>query len=380
MQEANAANEDWEVLKSFFPVRWRELAEESGALKGLRQDKSAESYLRVVLMHLGCGLSLRETVTRARQARLAELSDVALLKRLRKSKQWLRGLCEELFSEQAHRPELSSVTSVRLVDSTLVKEPGQTGGQWRIHYSLQWPGWGCDYFKLTSSEGKGTAESLAQCALSAGDHVLADRGYCRARDFHYAASRGAYTLIRLNPNGIRLEGPTGKLFPLMEQLSGLTQAGQTGEWSVQLPLEGRAPLQARLCAIRKNEAAINRAIKKLRRKARKSGRTIEPATLRYAEFVMVLTTFARETFATERVLEYYRFRWQVELLFKRFKQLAQLGHLPKYDDESSQAWLYGKLFVALLTEKIIAHARAFSPWGFSLSAVHKPLARIRLHD
>jgi hypothetical protein len=57
-----------------------------------------------------------------------------------------------------------------------------------------------------------------------------------------------------------------------------------------------------------------------------------------------------------------------ELVFKRFKQIAQLGHLPKHDPESAQAWLYGKLFVALLTEKLIQEARALSPWGYALEA------------
>src|SRR5581483_11526697 len=126
----NAAEEDWELLKSFFPEGWEEAAEAGGALKGLRQDKSVESYLRVILMHVGCGLSLRETVTRAGKAHLADLSDVALLKRLRKSKEWLRRLCEALFTEQSHRPELAHTLPLRLVDSTLVKEPGQTGSQW----------------------------------------------------------------------------------------------------------------------------------------------------------------------------------------------------------------------------------------------------------
>ena len=66
------------------------------------------------------------------------------------------------------------------------------------------------------------------------------------------------------------------------------------------------------------------------------------------------------------VLEWYRARWQVELVFQRFKSLAQLGCLPKYDDDSAKAWLYGKLAVALLVEKLIHHARAISPWGYDL--------------
>jgi hypothetical protein len=374
MQKPNAAEEDWELLTTFLPARWAELAEETGALKGLRQDKSPEKFLRVLLLHLGCGCSLRETVTRAKQANLAELSDVALLKRLRKSGDWLHALCHALFAEQRRGPALTGTHALRLVDSTLVKEPGQTGSQWRIHYSLQWPGLNCDYFKLTATAGEGTGESLSQYPLQAGERVLADRGYCRPSDFHYAAARGATTLIRFNPHAVRLETATAQPFPLLSRLASVTTTGQIREWPVWLPLDGATPLPARLCVIRKNEAAIKLALKKLRRKARKEPGAFEPATLRYAEFVLVLTTFPAKDFPAAAVLEYYRFRWQVELLFKRFKQLAQLGHLPKYDDESSRAWLYGKLFVALLTEKLIAHARDFSPWGYALPPAPQPLA------
>ena len=68
------------------------------------------------------------------------------------------------------------------------------------------------------------------------------------------------------------------------------------------------------------------------------------------------------------VLNWYRTRWQVELVFKRFKSLAELGHLPKHDEQSARAWLYGKLFVALLVEILIGHARAISPWGYHLES------------
>jgi hypothetical protein len=53
-----------------------------------------------------------------------------------------------------------------------------------------------------------------------------------------------------------------------------------------------------------------------------------------------------------------------------------LGHLPKYDEESAKAWLYGKLFVALLTEKLIHHACAVSPWGYLLevASLSQPMA------
>jgi IS4 transposase len=60
-------------------------------------------------------------------------------------------------------------------------------------------------------------------------------------------------------------------------------------------------------------------------------------------------------------------RWQVELMFKRLKTVAQLGDLPKHDDRSSRAWLNGKLLVVLLAQKLIRTGRDISPWAYSLA-------------
>ena len=63
--EAGTVDEDWDVLLSFLPRDWRELAQDTGALKGLRKDKTVDNLLRTLLLHLGRGHSLRETVVRA---------------------------------------------------------------------------------------------------------------------------------------------------------------------------------------------------------------------------------------------------------------------------------------------------------------------------
>ena len=113
---------------SFLPADWRELAQDTGALKGLRKDKSVESLLRTLLLHLGCGHSLRETVVRARKAGLADLSDVGLLKRLRKSKHWLHALCRRLFCEFGVAVAADDGFQVRAFDATTVKEPAIADG------------------------------------------------------------------------------------------------------------------------------------------------------------------------------------------------------------------------------------------------------------
>jgi DDE family transposase len=90
-----------------------------------------------------------------------------------------------------------------------------------------------------------------------------------------------------------------------------------------------------------------------------------PGTLEFAKYVIVFTT--RSSGSTADVLRSYRMRWQIELVFKRLTTLAQLGHLPKHDDRSSRAWLYGKLLITLLAQKLIRIGRDISPSGYPVS-------------
>ena len=358
-------DEDWAVLVSFLPPGWRELARHTRALKGLRKDKSAEKLLRVLLLHLGCGHSLRETVVRARKAKLAQLSDVALLKRLRKSRDWLHALCVELFREQGVSVSGDGF-EVRAFDATTVKEPGRTGALWRIHYSVRLPSLTCDFFKLTASNGEGAGESFAQFPIRAGDHVVADRGYSTACGIGHVVASGGHVLVRVNTGSLRLRTWTGERFDLLAVL-GLAHpprrravvAGARGG-------RRRHGAGARVCGHEERRSHPHRAGQTAQR-----GRPAKASRCNRAPFSSRATSSCsppspEPAFAASQVLQWYRTRWQVELVFKRFKSLAQLGHLPKHDDESAKAWLYGKLLVALLVEKLIHHAVAVSPWGYDL--------------
>src|SRR6266536_4843137 len=98
------AEENWKVLASLFPAGWQQMAWQSGAVERLRGFPSPDMLLRMLLLHVARGYSLRETVVRAKLANWADISDVALLKRLRNSEEWLRFLCMELLRENVAYP------------------------------------------------------------------------------------------------------------------------------------------------------------------------------------------------------------------------------------------------------------------------------------
>ena len=357
-------DEDWDLLRTLLPPGWEGLAEATGALKGLRKDRSAGTLLRVLLLHLGCGHSLRETSVRARRAGLADLSAVALMKRLRKSGAWLHALCAELCRERGVAVSADGGFEVRAFDATTVSEPGRAGSLWQVHYSVSLPSLRCDFLKLTGTKGAGVREGFAHFPVRTGDHVLADRGYSSAGGIGHVAGAGGRVAVRVNTGSLGFtEG--GRPFDLLGAVSALERPLQVGEWAVETA--GAAAVAGRVCALRKSEEAARLALAKLRLEASRKGRELRPETLAYARHVILFTTFDAGRFSAADVLGWYRLRWQVELVFKRFKSLAQLGHLPKQDDESAKAWLYGKLLVALLVEKLIHHAAAVSPWGYRLA-------------
>jgi Transposase DDE domain len=370
----NAAQENWQTLLSLFPPLWRERAGESGAVERLRGFSSAEALLRTLLLHIANGFSLRETAVQAKLAQLAKVSDVALLKRLRNSEEWLRLLCVDLLRENGMAlATAASSRRLRIVDGTLVKEPGKTGSQWRILYSLQLPALSCDFFEISATAGEGTGESFRRLPIEPQELVLGDAGYWSTEGIAFVRKQRADVLVRVNPQNFTAYGPQGRRVQLLRRLRTIRQSGQMGEWKVVLRAEN-VSVQGRVCAIRKSELAIQQAHRRLHRRASKMQTTPKPQTLEYAKYVIVFTTLATES--AGQVLECYRLRWQIELAFKRMKTLAQLGHLPKHDDRSARAWLYGKLLVALLTQKLIRVGRDISPWGYSLpmASSDKPLA------
>ena len=74
------------------------------------------------------------------------------------------------------------------------------------------------------------------------------------------------------------------------------------------------------------------------------------------------------------ITQLYHCRWQIELYFERMRSILGLGDLPKKREDSSRAWLHGKLLVALLPERLLDTAEHFSPWGYELAAATQSLA------
>lgn len=362
---------DWPYILRFFPEA-EELdasAQHYGALRRRREIKSAATLLRLAFAYAFCGMSLRETAAWAALADVADISDVALMKRLRNAAPWLGHLLGVKLAEHAPVPPLSSrsISRVRLIDATCISKPGSRNTDWRLHLGFLIPSMTIEHAEVTDVSG---GETLQRFAVHAQELIIADRGYAQRASIAAVARSEAWSLIRLNWRNLPLQDPSGRSFDLFAHLRDLADA-VPGDFPVVIKRDAtrRTPaLPARVLAIRRSSEAAAVARKKALRAASKQGhKKIDPRTLEACDYFVVLTTAPVSLLSTEEGLEWYRFRWQIELAFKRLKSLLELDVLPAKDPPLARSILYTKLLAALILEELTSTFLAFSPWGYRLA-------------
>jgi len=359
---------EWKLLSRYFPPGWEAAAASLGALRRSRGIRDPAMLLRCLLVHLAEGCSLVETAARVRAAGWAEVSAVALFKRLRSSEQWLRWLAEQLWRQSRPAPAIRG-RRVRVIDATTVDEPGRTGSVWRVHYALNLADLQCDYFHVSTTA---MGERFHHVPLERGDLLLGDRAYGTPPGVAHVCGAGGDVVVRINLRMLPLFTRKGRRLSILSRLRSL-RVGEARAWPAWVH-GPEGPIAGRLVATKRSAAAARSARRQLKRRASRRQRSVSAASAEAAQYVFVWTSLPEAEYPAASIMELYRLRWQIELTFKRMKSLLGLGQLPKRSDASARAWLHGKLFVALLTERLIEEASLFSPWGYYLESLPKPLA------
>jgi hypothetical protein len=334
-------------------------------LRRKREVKDAATLLRLAFVYGYCNLSLRGTAAWASAAQVVELSDVALLKRLKGSADWLALLLTQQLAARVEAwPELQPHAGrVRLIDATSISRPGSTGTDWRIHLGFDLRTLSIDQVTLSGAE---TGESLSHFALQADDIVVADGGYAYRSEIWRVVQAQAQIITRLNWQCVPLGDAQGQRLDILQVVRGLgaEEILDLPVWTLADPKRGVPALSGRLIAKRKSPEQAEAARQRLRRRAQKKGKRIDPRTWESAGYIFLFTTLDAAAWSATAVLALYRFRWQVEMAFKRMKSILVLDEMAAKDARLCRTFLLAKLLAALLVEELARHAGAvFSPCG-----------------
>jgi DDE family transposase len=347
---------DWKYVCQYLPDNLSDLAKACGAVDRWRNISSGEELLRIILAYAVDDLSLRSTAAWSTRSQL-EMKDTSILHRLRKAPRLLELVLAHLLNHRLVAEEAEG-PCLRINDATVLSIPGSQGTDWRIHAVYDPLRTRLLRVQITDASG---GEHLKRDQPEPKDVVMADRGLARASGLHAVSQAGAYSLLRMHWQNIRLEDGAGNPLDL-ERVLAKAKKNNTGT-VVYVPLEGTSPLPARLLVRPLPTELANRARAKLRRNASKKGRTPSQLALRLAGYFCLLTTLPLELANDEVVLELYRIRWQIELFFKRCKSLLHLNQLRALDPQLVQAYCLAKLIEVAMIQLLSQEGESFSPWG-----------------
>jgi len=328
-----------------------------GAFMRARGVKSAQDLLRLALMYGPGGHSLRSVAAMAAAAGLADVSDVAILDRLKAAADWLEHLCKEQLAGFAKETDVTlGQRTIRIVDGSRLEGPGDR--VWRLHLCYDASRARIvDAVITTTKEG----ERLDRLAVTPGEIRLGDRGFPQPDAIRNTLDEGADVLVRLTWNSLQLSANDKPI----DWLKLFKQAGE--QEPIDMPVRVHKahsnfePINMRLVIIKKPPAAAAKARAKARRASQKNQRRTDPRTLAGADYVILLTSLKREEFPIDLIAALYRLRWQIELAIKRLKSILHIDRLPAKNPQLARAWLYAHLLLALILDEITAELGAIPP-------------------
>ena len=165
------------------------------------------------------------------------------------------------------------------------------------------------------------AEGLARFRLRPGDIAVMDAGYPVGTTVEQAKSQQIDVVVRATNSHLRLETEAGKRIDLKKRIRTVPHgcAIHLQGW-VNLP-ESKQREQVRLIVFHLPQEQAQRARDRKRARLRKKhGKKYNEELVWWAGWILVVTTLKEQDWSDEEVLQLYRARWQIELVFKRIKQ------------------------------------------------------------
>jgi hypothetical protein len=362
MKKAHNLDAQWPQILGMLPVGFADNEHAKLALKRRRQVQTPADLLRLCLAYSVCDMSLRQTAVWAATIGLGDMSDVAVLKRLRGCSDWLGYILTRWLAERGLSTPKNG-RKIRIIDASLIQTPGQATINYRVHLSMR-----LEPFEIQSVDVSDlkTGEHFNNYRFEPGEIAVADRVYAHANAITSVLSQGAHVVVRMHWRNLPLFSASGANIDLLSLFETLKEH-EFGDWDVRIHHDNKS-IPMRLIAIKKSEEAAKAEQKKLREHAANQSSKVDPRSYRAARYFYIVTDLSREDLPAVEAMEMYRMRWQIELVFKRLKSLLRMANLRAKDPLLVRTYILAKLLGALIIEELSGHAVLFFPWGFPLRA------------
>ena len=335
----------------------------------MEQPAASLSQLQQTAWECGCGVSIKNVSTR-----LSEVEATA----------FMQALLEKALQATVYQDKPSGITGlpfeqVVLLDSTQVSLP--------LELAVQWPGggnqnraragmkvqvvyeWQQGRLSLSVHPAVTHDCKLTPLQLSAGSLVVHDSGFLSVARCQSYEQAQLYWLARVSGQmGVMDE--QGKYYTLASYLQQQAPETALDRW-IYLTHQGHP---VRLIALPLPPDVVQTRRERLRAdNLRRRGCEPSLDSLILCQWCVLATNVPLERLTSEQALLLYRSRWQIELLFKLWKQEGRLDEWRSQNLNRIQTELYAKLLMLLVQHWLLVE----TCWQFMDRSLVKAVHRLR---
>jgi hypothetical protein len=281
-------------------------------------------------------------------------------------------------------PVLARFSEVSLADTSVISLPDVLAALWRgcgndvdqhqaaLKVALRYDLLRGTLRSLTLEPARTADRSCAlqRQVLPAGALSITDLGFFAVARFADLAAHGAFFLSRLQVQ-TALFTLAGERLELASFL-----AAQTGRRvDCALTMGQRERLPVRLLAVRVPQEVADLRRMRLKDEAATKGKTVSRARLALVDWTILITNAPTDLLSLDEALVLYRLRWQIEILFKLWKNWGHLDDWRTHNPSRILCEVYAKLLGQFLLH---ASVTAFV-WCFPDRSLVKVTKTVRDH-
>ncbi len=292
-------------------------------------------------------------------------------------------------SDKTLAPILERFTEVLVLDSTTATLPDGMkerfpgcGGSYnsgaaalKLQVELNLRNGAFSHIEIEAGRSPDSATSRQQAEHPKGSLRITDLGYFNVSVFAALVLSGVHFLSRL-------QFGTGVLRRVGEAVDILPWLGeQPGPLVDQLILLGKQQrLPCRLIAWRLPEEQANRRRQKLRKETlSKRGQEPSAARMAWCDWTILVTSVPVELLTPPEAVVLYRARWQIELLFKRWKSQDLVAALSGSTEVRQMVRVWARLLAAVVQHWLVVSCSWGDPsrsWGKVCEAIRAFVTRL----
>ncbi len=204
----------------------------------------------------------------------------------------------------------------------------------------------------------------------AGDLVLVDLGYTNQHLFAQLDAKGVYFLTRLQGQiGLYQNETDTDIFDILAYVNQLPATIQMGERD--LYLGQKAKVRVRVVYYRVPPKVAEERRRKAKQAAKKRGKACSQSTLDRLDWAFFITNAPCEWLTTEQIWIVYRVRWQIEILFKVWKQEMDWAAMGAWRVARILTQFYGRCLAIVLCHRLLEKYQDKQFWEISWQKAYR---------